>query len=155
MGIEVSERVESILTDRDFVPTMKESGIDLVKLTVLQLGFRYGLHGISDVRVMYERIESLGLKLCSPDVGPEIRIQYKNQPERDGFCIGMKPIWTRKGSTRSSKSEACHGMVFCIGHDSQNGMWLDGNDTYDGLPDRVWSAHMSHVEHEWVFIKPK
>src|SRR5258708_39595388 len=41
---------------------------------------------------LYKKIEELGLKLCSSRIGPELRLQYQDQPYGEYLYIGMKQI---------------------------------------------------------------
>src|SRR3989338_2732163 len=63
----------------------KESA-NLVTLTVASLGFPNG----ATTREIYIRAQEFGLALCSPDVGPELRLQYNEQPEGEYLYIGME-----------------------------------------------------------------
>jgi|GEM_PF-3349407 len=151
--------VEGMIDHEQFVTTKERKEFDLVKLTMSELGYEWGSISVrtdSIESIFWEKICALGLELCPPDAGPEIRIQYKDQPSRNGFCIGMRPIWwtSRRGLKYAYRTRS-HGKVFVVGNDEYNGNWIDGLDTYQGASDEIWSARMSHVGNEWVFVKPR
>ncbi|MDE3244272.1 MAG: hypothetical protein KGO52_16325 [Nitrospirota bacterium] len=71
------------------------------------------------------RSNQLGLELCSPEVGPEFRLQYDNQPLGERVYIAMKPITASDGEPR----------IFVVEHNS-NGLSLDATRA---RPDDEWS----------------
>lgn len=42
----------------------------------------------------------LGLDLCPPEVGPRLRLAYKDQPLDERLCVAMKPIASADGEPR-------------------------------------------------------
>jgi len=60
------------------------------------------------------RGHQLGLQLCSPEVAPYLRLEYKDQPLGERLYAAMKPIATSDGEPR----------IFVLGHDA-NGLSLD------------------------------
>ena len=94
--------------------------VDLVRLTVRDLGFTQG----ATTDQIYAKAEEFGLELCPPEVGPEYRLQYKNQPMGEWFVIAMKQISDPDGNPH----------VFKLGHD-EGGVWLLN---YWAEPDEQW-----------------
>ena len=74
---------------------------------------------------IYDKAKELDLELCPPQVGPELRLNYKDQPNGEWLRIAMEAISGRGGSPR----------LFGVG--SRDGApWLDDS----------WSF----LDNEWV-----
>jgi hypothetical protein len=68
--------------------------VDLVVLSAAEMGFK----GESVSRAaVYRRAAQLGLALCPSEVGPQLRLQYPDQPAGEFLHIAMRPIVTRQG----------------------------------------------------------
>jgi hypothetical protein len=61
----------------------------LVVLAVSQLGFDEDGASLADI---YARARQLGFELCPAEVGPQLRLQYLNQPLGEFLHIAMAPI---------------------------------------------------------------
>ncbi len=94
-----------------FTVSNTEIEVDLVNLSVAKLGFKEGTTR-SDI---YNRALELDFKLCPPEVGPQLRLQYADQPEGEWLRIAMEPIKGSGGSLR----------VFGVGRDGDE-RWLRG-----------------------------
>lgn len=70
------------------------------------------------------RGQQLGLELCPPNVGPEYRLDYVDQPLQERLYIAMKPITTSDGEPR----------IFVIAHGDE-GLALDAASA---RPDDKW-----------------
>lgn len=64
---------------------------NLVGFTVEQLGFPNG----ATTEKIYNKAKQLGLKLCSAEVGPQLRLQYQG---KQWIYIAMEPIVDRDGN---------------------------------------------------------
>lgn len=131
-GMRIGDWANDILGKPEFTVTTEETEVDLVNVTVAELGFKDGTRRDQ----IYGRAKELGLELCPPEVGPQLRLQYKDQPKGEWILIGIEPICNSDGSL----------FVFDIVH-NDNGIWL--YSTYVD-PGCVWRA-TSH----WVFICPR
>lgn len=124
-------------TDFLYMPTFtvatEETEVNLVFVSVGELNLRSG----ATRRNIYERAQQLGLELCTPEVGPQLRLQYGDQPPGrfHTLLIGMEPIADPRG----------HLSVFSIDHTSIHELWLDH---YIGIPEDI-------DEYFWVFIRPR
>lgn len=57
---------------------------------------------------VYARAEELGLELCPAEVGPQLRLQDKYQPETDHYLIAMKQITREDGEPGIFRLEHSH-----------------------------------------------
>lgn len=85
-GNQISTYAEEILNKIE--PLQTPEPINLVSFSVEQLGFPNG----ATYAKIKEKAESLGLKLCPPQVGPELRLQYTDQPNSEYLRIAMDVI---------------------------------------------------------------
>ncbi|MFA6524416.1 MAG: hypothetical protein WC264_01955 [Candidatus Paceibacterota bacterium] len=113
-------------------PLKQKEKINLVSFSIEQLGFPNG----ATLKEIYNKAKKLGLELCPPQVGPELRLNYKDQLMGEWLRIAMDSIADRDGGPRIFGVE-CYG----------DGLWLD---SYDGnLGDR-WSGN-----YRFVFLSRK
>ncbi len=61
---------------------------NLLAVSPKQLGFS----GRATLKEILDKALSLGLKLCQPQVGPELRLQYEKQLDDSNLIIAMNPI---------------------------------------------------------------
>lgn len=94
--INISDYAMDMLKSKDFTVLKESESEILIRLKVGDLGFPKGKYPTTDE--IYKRIEELGLELCTPETGPQYRLQYQNQPMGEWFRIGMKQITDRGGS---------------------------------------------------------
>lgn len=67
---------------------LTEVDLDLVNPSVAELGFKDG----ATFKDACERAISLGLEPCPNEVGPQLRLQYKDQPKGEWLRIAMKDV---------------------------------------------------------------
>jgi len=87
-NIKVSSWAEDIMAKLEFIVATKEMNQKLIILSVADLGFKDG----AKIKDIYERAKKLGLELCPPEVGPQLRLQYSDQPIGEWVLTAMKPI---------------------------------------------------------------
>ncbi len=109
-----------------------EVELDLVVVTVGELGFKNGARR----DVLYAKALEIGLQLCPAEVGPALRLLYKDQPRGEWLHIGMESITGSDGRPG----------VFEVGH-VDGDRWLDS--VYGGAG-HVWDA-----DYRWVFVRPR
>lgn len=103
--------------------------VDLVRLTVAELGFQNGARRDA----IYARAIELGLELCPAEVGPALRLVYQ---EPAYTVVGMEPI-----------TDSDDGLgVFRVNTDSDD-RWLRSDY---GKPDHFWCGNR-----QWVFVRPR
>src|SRR3989344_3774226 len=131
-GFHIDDWGKDILGKPAFTTAPKETEVDLVVVSVAELGFKNG----ATRREIYERSQELGLELCPAEVGPQLRLQYKDQPRGEWLLIGMEPITDSDG----------HPSVFSV-ECGDDGLWLGGNH---GHPGSFWPC-----PNRWVFLRRK
>ena len=118
-----------------FVVSKTRTEVNLVNVSARELGFT----NLATRPEIYKRAQELGLVLCPPEVGPLLRIDYKDQPKDDLLLIAMEPIGYSGGP-----------RVFSLGNTiffaAPDGLWLGGGD---GSPEGKWD-----INKRWVFVLP-
>jgi hypothetical protein len=110
-----------------------EIEVDLVVVTPRELGFTENTR----FDVICERAVSLGMERPSAEVGPQLRLQYADQPQDDRMMIiAMEPITSSDGVLE----------LFGLGH-GNSAPWLF---SIYGAPDRVRG-----LDGRFVFCLPK
>ncbi len=131
-GFKIGNWANDILGKPAFTVSFDEVEVELVKVTVGELGFKNG----ATRKEIYERAIELGLKLCPNEVGPALRLQYADQPLDEWLLVAMEPIADSDGDL--SVFEVVRGS---------DGSWLRG---CRGGPGNFWSAGG-----QWVFLSGK
>jgi len=131
-GMEMSNWAKDLLNSPDFKVVGERADADLVEVSVAALGFgratRYD--------AICARAQELGLELCPPEVGPQLRLQYQDQPNGEYLGIAMKAIRDSDG----------YPDVFYV-HRNDDELWLLG---IVGRPDYVWNPDI-----RFVFLRPR
>jgi len=131
-GFNIGNWADDILGKPAFTAATEATEIDLVKVTVAELGFKEGARRDQ----IYERAKELGLELCPSEVGPQLRLQYQDQPNNEWLLIGMKPIADSDGDLG----------VFCVRRGDSE-LWLGSGWSHPG---GVWDPGS-----RWVFRLPR
>jgi len=130
-GFRISGWASDILGNPAFKVASEETEVDLIKVTVAELGFKEGVRRDQ----IYERAKEFGLELCPAEVGPQLRLRYKDQPNGEWILVAMEPIFASDGNPR----------LFPVGR-NDSGLWLSG---LWSPPARFWPA-----DRRWVFCRP-
>ena len=132
-GFNISGWANDILRKPAFTVAAEETEVELVKVTVAELGFKRGARH----EQTYERAKEFGLELCPPEVGPQLRLQYQDQPNGERILVAMEPIIVSDGDPD----------VFSVER-YVSGLWLDG---------RCWgrSHGFWRPGGRWVFCRPR
>lgn len=142
-GHKIYTYAKSMMANDDFKRSLRESDpkkpdwkkwklkspeeAKLIRLRVEDLGFPSG----ATTDQIYVRAEELGLELCPPEVGPQFRLQYVNQPMNEYIYVGMKQISASDGD----------GRVFHVVR-YDDGSWLN---YFWAKPTDEWSAACEFV----------
>lgn len=120
------------LGSRTFQVAKQLVEIDLALVSLAELDF----HRRAPREQVHDRAIHLGLELCPAEVGPQLRLQYMDQPRHEALFIATRPL----------EAEGFSPQVLIVRHDDK-GLWLDsGSDRSDMRydPDSLW-----------VFCRPK
>jgi hypothetical protein len=90
----LGESAAEIIGRPAFALNRTKSEVDLVVLSLPELGFAGERVAVADI---YARARQLGLELCADEVGPQLRLQYLDQPLGEFLRIAMEPIATYAG----------------------------------------------------------
>jgi hypothetical protein len=131
-GYKVSARADDILGKPAFTAGETEAEVDLVVVSVAELGFKSG----ACRKDLYQRAQERGLLLCPAEVAPQLRLQYPDQPKGAALLIGMEPI-----------TDSVGGLVVFDLVGRGNWRWLRDNV---GDPDNVWGG-----DTRFVFLRPR
>jgi hypothetical protein len=131
-GMRLGDWANDIIGKPAFSVATDKVDVDLVVVSVAELGFPNGAK-LSDI---YASAKKRGLELCPNEVGPQLRLQYKDQPKDEWLVIGMEPIAVSAGDL---------GLFF-VGLNS-NVLWLR---TRYGRPGGVWGGYC-----RFVFVLPR
>ena len=129
-GARISDWAGDILNKTKL--SKSKQSLDLVALTVAELGFPKG----AKLEDIYKAAKNQGLDLCPAEVGPQLRLQYPDQPNGEWLVIAMEPINDSDGDL----------SLFLVEHLGA-GRWLGAD--YGG-PDDLWGAGG-----RFVFIRRK
>ena len=111
-----------ILGKPAFTVATEETELDLVVVSVAELGFKNG----ATREQIYSRAEERGLDHCPAEVGPQLRLQYADQPKGEWLVVGMEPITDSGGDLELFGVER-----------GDSGLWL--SSCFDD-PGGVWSS---------------
>ncbi len=124
-GMQITDYTKDLLSK---VETLKNNeNINLVSFSVASLGFPNG----ATLQEIYNKANELGLDLCPPQVGPEIRLSYTDQPNGDYLVIAMNSIADRDGNP----------FLFSVSH-SDSELYLSHNY---GEPDSKYLSYSRFV----------
>ena len=130
-GFKIGDYAKFMLNSKDFKTSKKSEQANLVRLKVRDL---FGNQNATTDEI-YKKAAEVGLELCPAEVGPNLRLHYKNQPLNEWFAVAMKQISGPGGSPN----------LFSLAR-SSGGVWLDSR--WAG-PSRTWNP-----DNEFVFRLP-
>jgi hypothetical protein len=92
--IKIGVSADEILGRPAFPYAKMKTDVELAVLSAAELGVESDESSLSDV---YERARQAGLELCPAEVGPQLRLNYRNQPLGEALDIAMEPVATYSG----------------------------------------------------------
>src|SRR5260370_32975907 len=87
-GIQIGRSGDGILGRPAFAYARTQTQLELVVLSAAELGVEADAASHADV---YRRAKQLGLERCPAEVGPQLRLGYRNQPLAEPLGIAMGP----------------------------------------------------------------
>ncbi len=121
----IDNSAEFIMYNKDFTMNKERKPIDLVRLTVRDLGFENG----TTIEQICQKAQELGLDLVPAEVGPHYCLQHLDQSVHQGTFICMKQFSDVDGCLPMFNVER-GGNLWMIG------LWL--KPTYKKDPDSSW-----------------
>ncbi len=85
----VGTSAEALFLQRGFTVSSESTNLDLAVVYPAQLGLRTDTATLAEI---YARALDVGLALPGPEVGPQLRLQYFDQPIGEFLNIAMAPI---------------------------------------------------------------
>jgi hypothetical protein len=83
-----------ILARPDFLVSSRKADVELVAISAADLGFKTETVTLAAI---YARARQLGFGVAAAEIGPQLRLQYFDQPVGEFLVIGMEPIKTWSG----------------------------------------------------------
>ena len=78
----------------DLPLSRSKAGLDLVVVSVVELGLSEETSSLENI---YSRVHELGLALAPADTGPQLGLQYFDQPVGEFLYVGTEPIKAKRG----------------------------------------------------------
>ena len=127
---------DTMLDKMDFNTAPESGEVDLVALTITDLGFTFDpqYDDCFDARYskIFDRAMKLGLKPCPAEVGPNLRVAYTDQPYGEWVIVAREP-----------NSNADSGL-FEVVHDGDTWLYAHSAD-----PEQTWLPN-----NKFVFVRP-
>ncbi|KGJ68385.1 hypothetical protein BJA5080_00717 [Bradyrhizobium diazoefficiens SEMIA 5080] len=95
VGCGIGNSAGEILARPTFTLRDTKTSVKLFAVSAAELGFKTDTASLADI---YARAKQLGFGLAAAEVGPQLRLQYFDQPIGEFLIIGMEPIRTWKGA---------------------------------------------------------
>jgi hypothetical protein len=92
-GIKIGDAADEILGRPAFSYETVKTDVGLVLVSAADLG----VETESSLAGVYKRARQVGLELCPAEVGPQLRLNYRNQPLGEALDIAMEPLATYSG----------------------------------------------------------
>jgi hypothetical protein len=93
-NIKIGDSADEILGRPAFPYARTQTGVELAVLSAADLGVESDQVSLGEV---YQRARQAGLELCPAEVGPQLRLEYRNQPLGEALDIAMEPVATYGG----------------------------------------------------------
>ena len=91
--IKIGDAANEILGGPAFPYVSGKTNVELTVLSAAELG----VESESALADVYRRASQLGLVLCPAEVGPQLRLDYRDQPLNESLVIAMEPVKTYGG----------------------------------------------------------
>lgn len=128
--ISLNDYGKRLFEDASWAPSNSARRLETVELTARRMGFPEG----ATTAQLFQRAVDTGLSLCPLELGPFLRLQYLDQPER---------FWITIASRKLSEDPGFPNGFYL--RRLADGLWLRG---YIASDDHVWDA-----EDHFVFCR--
>ncbi|PWB39006.1 MAG: hypothetical protein C3F02_01195 [Parcubacteria group bacterium] len=115
--MDIGSWASDLLNQDAFRVAGQPTEVSIIAPTVAELGFKDGAR-YADI---CQRGVEMGYELCPSELGPQLRLQYQNQPKGEVLWLAMEAI-RRSGGLLST---------FFVGH-GDGGLWLRGGGAVPG-----------------------
>ena len=95
VGCGIGNSAGEILARPTFTLRGAKTNVELFTVSAAELGFKTDTASLASI---YARAQLLGFELAAAEVGPQLRLQYFDQPIGEFLTIGMEPIRTWTGA---------------------------------------------------------
>ena len=113
-GCSFGELAGQILARPAFTLRVRKTSVELFAVSAAELGFETDTVSLAAI---YARAQLLGYGLAAAEVGPQLRLQYFDQPMGEFLTIGMEPIRTWNGERVIITVANGGAGLSLIGHD--------------------------------------
>ena len=127
---ELGDAAEDMFAQPGFAVNSGKIEADLVSVSLAHLGLAR-----ASLQDIYARARKLGFALASAEIGPQLRLQYFEQPLGEFLNIAMPPIETHDGKPK----------IFVVGNGG-TGLLLTGSDI---------SATEFHTAARFIFVRQR
>jgi hypothetical protein len=125
--------IAEVLDHPNFTISKSRERVQLAALSVSELGFQENPVSLAEI---YARAAKLGYELCPAEIGPQLRLQYMNQPLGEFLHIAMQPVPTRRSRL----------VIFAVANGGEGLILISS----DGNPD-----FKPPLSSRFVFVKPQ
>jgi hypothetical protein len=113
--------------------------IDLVVVSLVELGFAADANvALEDI---YDRAELLNYSLCPAEVGPQLRLQYLDQPAGEFLHVAMEPIATFAGDPTDLTVGNDSARLLLLGGDARPSVTVPASTRFVFVRWRPVSTH--------------
>jgi len=131
-GMKIRDWANDILAQPAFAVAREKIEVELINVSVAELGFKDG----ATYQDICLRACGLDLDLCPNEVGPHLRLQYKDQPKNELLVVAMNAITSSSGCP----------TVFCVERDG-GALCLRG---LSSSPSSFWNG-----DNRFLFLRRK
>ena len=94
VGCSIGSSAGEILGRPTFTLSAMKTSVELFAVSAAELGFQTDTASLADI---YALAKQSGFELAAAEIGPQLRLQYYDQPIGEFLIIGMDPLRTWKG----------------------------------------------------------
>jgi hypothetical protein len=91
--MKIGDAADEILGRPAFYYVRQKTEVELTLVSVAELG----VEKESPLSEVYQQATQFGLTLCPAEVGPQLRLDYRDQPVGESLLIAMEPVKTYYG----------------------------------------------------------